>query len=87
MTAAGGAKCTRARISSIVLVGERIGDDQFFILTQRKLQSQIFENYRAYLTKHGGKRPRNAQTTHHAVSHAVLMPFQDDWSLIEQRFD
>ena len=70
-----------------VLVGERSGEDRFFILTQRKLQSQIFEMYRFYLAKHGGQRPRNAQTTHHAVTLSDLMPFEDNWSLIERRFD
>ena len=70
-----------------VLVGERSGEDRFFILTQRKLQSQIFEMYRFYLAKHGGQRPRNAQTTHHAVTLSDLMPSEDNWSLIERRFD
>lgn len=68
-----------------VLVGELAGRDRFFIITQRELQQIIFDNYGAWLTKHGGIRPRNPKTTHVAVRLGSLEKYEDNWTLIEQR--
>ena len=69
-----------------VLIGEAGGKDRFFVLTQRVLQSLIDSGYRAFLSKHDGKRPRNAQTTHNAITLDQLAPFEGKWALIEQQF-
>lgn len=68
-----------------VMIGETLGTDQFFLLTQCELQSLIRQGYTSFLNKHGGRRPRNAQTTHNSVTLEQLSPFKDNWSLIEQR--
>ena len=68
-----------------VLLGELAGRDRFFIITQRELQQIIFDNYDAWLTKHGGVRPRNPKTTHVAVRLGSLEKYEDNWTLIEQR--
>lgn len=69
-----------------VLIGGELGTDRFFLLLQRNLQSLIEQGYKSFLSKHRGKRPRNALTTHTAVSLDQLTPFEDNWALIEQRF-
>lgn len=69
-----------------VLIGGELGTDRFFLLLQRNLQSLIEQGYTSFLSKHGGKRPRNAHTTHNSVTLEQLIPFEDNWALIEQRF-
>ncbi|MEI7608500.1 MAG: hypothetical protein WCJ64_14075 [Rhodospirillaceae bacterium] len=69
-----------------VQIGERLGDDRFFILEQSTLQTVIQKSYQAFLDKHGGRRPRNTNTTHNAVTLEHLIPYQSNWGLIEQRF-
>lgn len=69
-----------------VLIAEKIGSDRFFILEQSALQSIIQKHYGAYLTKHRGRRPRNPHTTHNSVLLAELMPFENNWQLIDNRF-
>jgi hypothetical protein len=69
-----------------VLIGSELGTDRFFLLTQRNLQLLIERGYTSFLSKHGGKRPRNAHTTHNSVTLEQLTPFEGKWALIEQRF-
>lgn len=69
-----------------VMIGERLGDDRFFLLTQRDLQTLILDGYTSFLDKHGGKRPRNAHTTHNSVTLEQLSNFEGEWELIGRRF-
>lgn len=68
-----------------VKISEGDEQDRFFILLQRDLQKIIFENYRFWLNKHNGVRPRNPKTTHSAVELMSLVPFENNWGLIEMR--
>ncbi|MBC6428847.1 MAG: hypothetical protein GDA55_06425 [Cellvibrionales bacterium] len=74
-----------AMICVFVKIGERYGEDGFFILLQRDLQAIILKNHETYLRKHDGVRPRNPKSTHTAVSLADLAEFEDNWALIENR--
>jgi hypothetical protein len=69
-----------------VLISSELGTDRFFLLTQRNLQLLIEQGYTSFLSKHGGKRPRNTHTTHNSVTLEQLTPFEGNWALIEQRF-
>ena len=69
-----------------VKIGDGAGQDKYFILLQRELQAIILQNYSAWLDKHNGVRPRNPKTTHCAVEMTSLAQFEDNWSLVEERF-
>lgn len=68
-----------------VLIGSELGTDRFFLLRQRDLQSLIEQGYTSFLDKHGGKRPKNAFTTHNSVTLDQLEPFESNWALLEGR--
>lgn len=74
-----------ALIFVFVGIGQRIGEDRFFILDQGALQGIVRANHAAWLAKHGGIRPKNPQSTHTAVSLADLEQYRDNWTLIESR--
>jgi hypothetical protein len=56
--------------------------DEVFVLRVKDLQDVVFEDYRAYLEKHGGRRPKNTESYHTAVKVEHLKAFQDNWALI-----
>lgn len=66
-----------------VKIGEKLGEDKFYILSKRSLADIILKNYVGFLVKHNGKRPRNFMTTHCAVNESDLLPFINKWDLIE----
>ncbi len=68
-----------------VSIGQRSGEDAFFILEQGELQGIVHANHAAWLAKHGGVRPKNPQSTHTAVSITQVNQFRDNWELIEDR--
>jgi hypothetical protein len=52
----------------LVELGERYGQDRFFLLRKRKLQQLYFRSYVNGLKKHGGKRARNYRSLHCALN-------------------
>jgi hypothetical protein len=79
-------KLTRPNLIYIfVILGEGYGGDAFYLLEKRELQNIIYRNYRAYLKKKGGMRPKNPASTHCSVAPDDLAGFQDNWkALLEQ---
>lgn len=69
-----------------VKIGEQAGQDRFFVLRQGDLAEIIRGGYEGFLQKHNGIRPRNADTTHVAVSEADLAQFEANWQLVETCF-
>ncbi len=61
--------------------------DRFFVLEKRDLQNLIYCGHTSYLRRHGGKRPRNPESRHVAVSIAQLEPHEDRWDLVADRLN
>ncbi len=60
-------------------------NDRFFLLTLLDLQETIAKNYTAYLERHGGRRPRNWESTHCSVTLEQLSQYEENWNLISDR--
>ena len=56
----------------------------YFISKAANVQDLIYEGYKRNLEKHGGRKPRNPKSYHHALSLSDLGRFHDDWDLIER---
>ena len=76
----------RELVYVFVKVGKLAGQDRFFVLRQDELADLILANYESFLTKHNGIRPRNADTTHVAVSENDLAQFEANWQLVKEIF-
>jgi hypothetical protein len=61
------------------------GDDEFYIFRLRDLQEIIFDGHSQYLEKHGGRRPKNPNSTHTGVNPKFLERFRDNWDIIMNR--
>ena len=69
-----------------VKIGNKIGNDKFFILQQSALQLIIQKNYIEFIDSYKGDIPRNRQKTQNSVNLQHLFPYYDNWNIIEQSF-
>lgn len=58
------------------------GNDEFYIFRLVDLQETIFEVHSQYLKKHGGRRPKNENSTHIGLNLKFLERFKNNWDLI-----
>jgi len=73
----------RDLIFVMVKVGVQYGEDEFFVFTQGVVQDLVNEEYRQFLTKHNGVRPRNPNTTHCSYYLEDLVPYKNNWKLVK----
>lgn len=69
-----------------VACSETYGGDQFYILEAAQVQEILIRNYARWLDLHGGIRPKNPVSLHCAINVDDLSTYQDNWSLILNRF-
>jgi hypothetical protein len=67
----------------VVLAGT--GKDRFFILEWKDLQDVLVRGYEAYLLKHGGVRPKKADSFHDSLGIEDVKPFENQWGKILER--
>jgi len=60
------------------------GKDKFYVFKLKDLQDVIYKEYTTWLNKHGGRRPKNPDSTHVSVSPDDLTKYQDKWELLKQ---
>jgi|TARA_B100002003_G_C14071847_1_gene515686 hypothetical protein len=75
----------RGLIFVIVYLGDKLGDEKFYICTKGDVQDIVFENYTNYLAKKNGIRPRNPASTHCSYNESNLVSYWDNWDLILAR--
>ncbi|MFZ1725835.1 MAG: hypothetical protein WBO29_05865 [Albidovulum sp.] len=73
----------RDLIFVVVKIGERVGEDEFFIFRQGVVQDIIFCGHTSWLEKVGGRRPRNPDSMHSAYRTDQLTEYRENWALIE----
>ncbi len=69
-----------------VLLGQEGERDRFFVLPKKSFLDVALSHYTAYLTRHGGIRPRKPETMHMALRATDFVPFEDRWDRIESAF-
>lgn len=72
-------------ICVLVRLGEKRGEDKYFVLTVGEIQRLILKNYCEFLKKHSGVRPSNPLSTHTMIPERQLMDHLDKWSVIEHK--
>lgn len=64
----------------VKLIGQ--GKDEFYICRAKDVQRIVFHGYRKNLEEKKGVRPRNPDSTHHALWPKHLEKFRDNWALV-----
>ena len=59
------------------------GADRFYVLRWPELQRVLINGYRAYLERHGGRRPRRTDSFHTALREPDIKPFLGNWLLFD----
>ena len=62
-------------------------NDKFFILKKSDIQSICVKNYRNWMNKHNWKRPRNYKSLDNRYYLEDLIPFENNWKLIETEIE
>ena len=62
---------------------QKYGADRFYVLRWPELQRVLVNGYRAYLARHGGRRPKRADSFHTALRETHIEPFLDNWALFD----
>ncbi len=55
---------------------------RFWIAPDWWVKDNIFKVHQEYLNKHGGKRPGNPDSTHHAIDEKKLSEWQGRWEIL-----
>ena len=68
----------------LVELGDNYGEDKFYLLRKKQLQQLYFRNYKNWLKKHGGKKPRKPESLHCAIGARDLKKYEDNWGILEE---
>ena len=77
----------RSLVFVIVFVGNKCGEDEFYVCEQGYIQDIICKNHSSFLKKHNGIRPRQPKSTHCSYYKSDIAEMKDNWALIESRLD
>jgi hypothetical protein len=66
----------------IIFIGDKLGEDSFYICNNSDIQEIIYNNYVSVLQRHEGIRPRKLNSRGSAYSEDDLSDFKDNWRLI-----
>jgi hypothetical protein len=61
------------------------GQDRFFVLEWEELRDILVRGHEAYLSRHGGVRPRAPGSFHTALGIKDVEPFENQWNKIKDR--
>jgi hypothetical protein len=56
--------------------------DRYFLLSWNSLRNVIVSDYKAYLKKHNGKRPKTWNSLHCAISIREIVKYENKWEVI-----
>lgn len=76
-----------ARLVFVFVTLQAYGSDRFFILAYEYLRDLLLDEYKAYLAKNDGRRPKNPETFHTALKPERIAEFRDCWDNILQRVE
>jgi hypothetical protein len=69
----------------VLVVLKETGQDRFFVLEWKELRKALVKNYKKYLSKHKGVRPRTPDSFHTAIAISDVEPFENEWRKILDR--
>jgi len=64
-------------------VGQQHTAPRYWIVPQWWIRNDIARAHQAYLDRHGGRRPSNPQSTHHAIEEHRVAQWEDRWDILE----
>lgn len=56
---------------------------EYWIVPDWWIRNNIYEVHKAYLKKHGGKRPGGGKSTHHSIDKKRISEWKDRWDILK----
>lgn len=69
-------------VTVFVVLGERSGQDRFYVLRWDKLRDLVVADYTRWMDEREWTRPKNPQSLHTAILERQLTPYRDAWDTI-----
>lgn len=66
----------------LVSLGTNGAPDRFFVLNWAELRDLLIAGHKRYLAKHGGVRPRAADSSHVALRISEVKHFEERWAIL-----
>lgn len=68
----------------MVILGEKYGEDEFYLLKEKELQKAYFLGYSKWLKIHDGRRPIRPDSLHGAIGTKELEKYKNNWKIFEE---
>jgi hypothetical protein len=77
---------TKPPVKGLVYVftklGNKYGEDEFYIIDWKKLQNIIINGHKIYLSKNNGERPNNKKSMHSSLKASQINNYLGRWSIL-----
>jgi hypothetical protein len=67
---------------AFVDLGEYSAAPQYWIVPDWWMRDDIYRAHQEYLGRHGGKRAKNPESTHHSIQEKRLVMWKDKWDIL-----
>lgn len=75
-------KSDESKFWVFVDLGGSGGNPRYWIVPDCWMKNDFYEAHQKYLSKHGGVRPGNPDSTHHSIEDARLSQWQGRWDIL-----
>lgn len=72
------------RLVVVFVIVSESGNDRFYVLTWDQLRDILRDGHKRCIAKHKGVRPKRWDSLHAAILEENLLPFRDNWQLINK---
>lgn len=63
-------------------LGDLRASPRHWVVPDWWIRDDIYKAHMAYLERHGGKRPRNPDSTHHSIAESRLKEWEERWDIL-----
>lgn len=63
-------------------LGDLKTSPRYWVVPDWWIKNDIYNAHQDYLAKHGGKRPNNSDSTHHAIEEKRLIDWHERWDIL-----
>lgn len=63
-------------------LGDLDKNPRYWVVPDWWIRDNIYATHQAYLARHGGTRPRNSDSKHHAINESRLEEWQGRWDIL-----
>ena len=63
-------------------LSDKAGNPNYWVVPDWWIRNNIHEEHDGYLSKHGGVRPKNSNSTHHSITEKRIVSWRNRWDIL-----